>query len=257
MSDVGNFKEYINPEGKVELQISFESNKVIIEDAAKRQIIINDTQARWLGTELDAQFGGGPQNLLDSECVIIFTGPVNEESVQNAQRELLRIAFREKKNTSNKNPQITLIINTFGGMCAHGLALYDTIETVRGMGVRVCGLVQGSAFSMGSVILQACSVRLVARHSRIMVHQVTSLAFGKLNEMEDQLEESSTTNKRLAEIYAERNTCGLNNVTYWLKFMRGKDKYIDPQNAVNLGLADAIYQPLIQWDIPLDVGEKK
>ena len=94
-----------------------------------------------------------------------------------AQSELLRLAeriierIRELANDSNR--PITLYINSAGGNVTDGLAIHDSIRALVARGVEVTIVVQGMAYSMGSVVLQAASERrrLSLPHSWIMIHE--------------------------------------------------------------------------------------
>lgn len=246
-------KEYKSPEGVVQVRFIREDGKVRISDSESREVTITEVQARWLATELETEFGGGPQSTLDMDRFVFFTGTVQEDKIRDCQKELLRLAFKFKEKTKEKKVKaddigLTLYINTFGGSCAHATALIDTIEAVRGMGVPVRGIVQGTAYSAGSTILQACTTRLVARHARVMVHQVASGVMGKLDDIEESIKEAHAINRSMAEIYAERNTAGKTDPKFWVKFMAGKDKYLTGQECMTLGLADGIYRPLEEPD---------
>jgi ATP-dependent Clp endopeptidase proteolytic subunit ClpP len=246
-------KQYKNPEGDVTLRVNFEDNKVRIEDEQKHEIAISDAQCRWLATELDSHFGGGPQNL-DADRVVFFTGEVDEKAVQDCQKEMLKIAYKEFKKLEKDRGYITLFINSQGGSCVDGTALIDTIEMIRGMGIVVVGVVMGIAYSMGSGILQACSLRMVAKHGRMMLHQVSSAAWGKLDDMEHRFKETLEWNRRISEIYAERNTKGHGDVKFWERFLKGKDKYLSGQECVDLGIVDGTYRPLEGFKFPMELS---
>lgn len=245
--------EYKTPEGDTTLRVHFEKTKVRIEDEEKREIVISEAQGRWLATELDSHFGGGPQNL-DADRVVFFTGMVDEKTVHDAQKELLKIAYKEIKKKEKERGYITFFINTHGGSCIDGTALIDTIEMVRGMGIPVVGIVQGIAYSMGSGLLQACSIRMMARHSRMMLHEVSAMAWGKLDDMEHRLKETAEWNRRLCDVYAERNTVGHTDVKFWQRYLKGKDKFISGVECIELGLVDAIYRPLQSFSIPMELS---
>jgi ATP-dependent Clp protease, protease subunit len=241
-------KEYKSSDGSIQLRVEFDKNRVLIEQPDENiSMTISEPQARWLGTELDSQFGGGPKDSQAFERVVFFTGVVTEDSVVRVQRELLKLAYKEKE--SKKPQHITLMINSPGGACNHGFALVDTIEYIRGMGVPVVGIVNGVAMSMGSVLLQACSSRLISRHSRLMVHEISAGVQGKLHNIRNEVEEFERVMWMLAQVYAERNTSDKKTPEEWVAFLEGQDKYISAAEAVKLGLCDAIYEPLKNWDV--------
>ena len=79
--------------------------------------------------------------------------------------------LRELANDDRK--PITLYINSAGGNVTDGLAIHDVIRHLVSTGIEVTIVVQGMAYSMGSVVLQAASAgkRLAFPHSWIMIHE--------------------------------------------------------------------------------------
>ena len=79
--------------------------------------------------------------------------------------------LRELANDSRK--PINLYINSAGGNVTDGLALHDAIQDLVARGIQISIIVQGMAYSMGSVVLQAASPgrRLSFPHSWIMIHE--------------------------------------------------------------------------------------
>ncbi len=85
LNDIRNetIKEYINPDNKdAEVRVRFDEGKVFIRDSNHDEVTLTEAQGRWLGTELDTQFGGGGGGL-DHERLVLFTGSVNEENIKN------------------------------------------------------------------------------------------------------------------------------------------------------------------------------
>ena len=237
-----NTVELKGKNGNVEVSILHSSDAVVkIEDCNHNAISLSKDQASWLGTELNLMFN--PDDEMDR--IIILSGDVCDNSILEAQETLLSVAHREVAVNPDEPRPITLIINTFGGDCIQAFSFMDTIEYVRGMGVPVVGMVYGVAYSAGSFILQACTVRLIGRHSRILVHEVNRLMEGQLEELQQDLEETKVINKSVASIYAERNTAGNNTATYWLRFMKKNGLHsLSPEESLKYGLVDAVYKPL-------------
>src|SRR5258706_14783815 len=79
--------------------------------------------------------------------------------------------LRELASTNTK--PITIYINSAGGNVTDGLALHDSIRLIVSKGIDITIVVQGMAYSMGSVVLQAASEgrRLAFPHSWIMIHE--------------------------------------------------------------------------------------
>lgn len=244
-----NVNEYKDGSGEIDLKITIDKNEVILQGQGDHEIMISDVQARWLASALHEHFGGGPSADRETDRILFLTGEITEETVVDWQQELLRMSYREAQFAPEDRSPIIIFINTPGGYALDGLALIDTIEYIRGMGLSVYGVVQGTAFSMGSILLQACTLRLVARHGRVMVHSVRAGVCGSVEEMKAELAEIDFINSVMGDIFAERNTAGNKDPKFWLEFAHGTDKYLGAKECIALGLADAEYNPLQQWDM--------
>jgi ATP-dependent Clp protease protease subunit len=146
--------------------------------------------------------------------------------------------LRELANESNR--PISLFINSAGGNVTDGLALHDVIRYMISCGIEIRIVVQGMAYSMGSIVLQAASEgqRLAFPHSWIMIHepakwagwQSTSAAaqhLERLKQMQDQIYRilSSRSGKPLRQI---------------IRDTKRTDFYLDAQSALDYGLVDAV-----------------
>ncbi|OFW16069.1 MAG: hypothetical protein A3F70_14265 [Acidobacteria bacterium RIFCSPLOWO2_12_FULL_67_14] len=146
--------------------------------------------------------------------------------------------MRELANDSTK--PITLYLNSAGGNVTDGLALHDSIRQIVNRGVQVTIVVQGMAYSMTSVVLQAASLghRLAQAHSWIMIHepakwagwQSTSAAAQHL----DRLKQMQT---QIYEILAARSGKPLQKI---IRDTKRTDFYLDAKKAMEYGLIDGI-----------------
>src|SRR5919106_5179739 len=94
--------------------------------------------------------------------------------IGDIEKDTARQAIERLRELANDSPKpITMYINSAGGNVTDGLALHDTIREVVRRGIEVTIVVQGMAYSMGSVVLQAASEgrRLAQPHSWIMIHE--------------------------------------------------------------------------------------
>src|ERR671937_3005812 len=146
--------------------------------------------------------------------------------------------LRELANDSRK--PISLYINSAGGNVTDGLAIHDAIRHLVSIGVEITIVVQGMAYSMGSVVLQAASPgrRLAFPHSWIMIHEPAKWAgwqsttaaaqhLGRLKQMQDQI----------YKILSVRSGKPLRQI---IKDTKRTDFYLDAQNALDYGLIDAV-----------------
>jgi ATP-dependent Clp protease, protease subunit len=162
---------------------------------------------------------------------------------------------RLRELTSENNRPISLYINSAGGNVTDGLAIHDSIRHIVSCGIEVTIVVQGMAYSMGSVVLQAASDgrRLAFPHSWIMIHepakwagwQSTSAAaqhLERLKQMQDQIYNilSSRSGKPLRQI---------------IRDTKRTDFYLDAQKALDYGLIDSVVAGELPRPRQLDVKE--
>jgi ATP-dependent Clp protease, protease subunit len=161
--------------------------------------------------------------------------------VGDIEKETARACIERLRDLANDSARpITLFINSAGGNVTDGLAIHDAVRYIISRGTEVTIIVQGMAYSMGSIVLQAASdgKRLAFPHSWIMIHepakwagwQSTSAAaqhLERLKQMQDQIYKilSSRSGKPLRQI---------------IRDTKRTDFYLDAQSARDYGLIDAI-----------------
>ena len=180
--------------------------------------------------------------LLKDRIVMLDT----EVSEHTASLIVSQLLFLESENPDK---DISLYINSPGGLVTAGLAIYDTMQFIK---PDVHTIVIGQAASMGSFLAQAGAPgkRFVLPESRTMIHRVSSGTPGTRGsvhvqelEFEDArrtFEESVRINKRLTELYVRHNTAGKTYEELYelMKF----DTFLSAQQAVDMGLADQIVE---------------
>jgi ATP-dependent Clp protease protease subunit len=140
--------------------------------------------------------------------------------------------------TGRNNPEITVNIASNGGDVDAGLDIYDLLSTYPN---KVTGVVFAGARSMATIILQACSTRLVCRHSGILIHHIARKRVtldalrskGKLGRVVKQMEEQQ---KRLYDILSGRTGQTVKRI----RQVCLRDQDMTAEEAVEFGLADAI-----------------
>lgn len=112
---------------------------------------------------------------------VFLWGEVSAESVKKVSRQILLL-------DSIDNKEIQLIINSPGGSVYDGMALYDVMQSAKSPISTIC---MGMAASMGAILLNAgnAGLRKAYPYSRIMIHQPSSGAGGRLADIERQLDE--------------------------------------------------------------------
>ncbi len=172
------------------------------------------------------------------ERIIFLTGPVFDQVAAVICAQLL---FLESDNPSK---DISVYINSPGGVVSAGLAIYDTMQYIRSPVSTLC---IGQAASMGSLLLCAGAKgkRYATPNSRIMVHQPSGGAQGQAADIEIQAREILTLRKRLNEIYVRHTNQTLEAIENKLE----RDSYMSAEEARDYGLVDQVVE---NRPVPLD-----
>jgi len=176
------------------------------------------------------------------ERIIFLVGPVNDGIASLICAQLL---FLESENPKK---DISLYINSPGGVVTSGLAMYDTMQYIRPDVATVC---IGQASSMGSLLLAAGAKgkRFSLPNSRIMVHQPSGGAQGQATDIEIQAREILSLRKRLNEIYVRHTGQPLEAIEQALE----RDRFMNPEEAKVFGLIDEV---VVQRPPRADEGSK-
>jgi len=134
---------------------------------------------------------------------------------------------------------ITLALNSPGGSVFDGLALFDYIRWLVSEGHDVTTLGIGQIFSMGAVVLQAGSRRVMTPNSWLMIHEVSTVAAGKGAQIGDESKLVGRLQSQLLGILAERSEFSARQVkTRWTR----KDWYLSAQEALKHGFIDSVQE---------------
>ena len=161
--------------------------------------------------------------------IIMLEGPIGENTASVLCAQLL---FLESQDASK---DITLYINSPGGLVTAGMAIYDTMQYVKS---DIQTIVVGQACSMGSLLASAGTKgkRFMLPHSRHMIHQPLGGASGQATDVEIRANELLRWKRELTEIYEKTTGQPLDK----LKADMERDKFMTPTEAVEYGLADRV-----------------
>ena len=128
------------------------------------------------------------------ERIVFVTGPIEDYMASVITAQLLYL------EAENPKKEISMYINSPGGVVSSGLAIYDTMQYIK---PEVSTLCIGQAASMGSLLLAAGSKdkRFALPNSRIMVHQPSGGFQGQASDIERHAKEIISLRSRLNEIY--------------------------------------------------------
>ena len=161
--------------------------------------------------------------------IIMLEGGIGEHTASVLCAQLL---FLESQNSKK---DITLYINSPGGLITAGMAIYDTMEYVRS---DIQTIVIGQAASMGSLLASAGAKgkRFMLPHARHMIHQPLGGTRGQATDIEIHAKEILRWKDELIKIYEKTTGQPYDK----LKADMERDNFMTPEDAVKYGLADKI-----------------
>jgi len=163
------------------------------------------------------------------ERVIFVTGGVEDYMASLITAQLL---FLEAENPKK---EISMYINSPGGVVTSGMAIYDTMQYIRAPVATLC---IGQAASMGSLLLAAgeSGMRFALPNARIMVHQPSGGFQGQASDIERHAQEILDMRARLNKIYVEHTGQTLRKIEDALE----RDTFMTAEQAKDFGLVDEV-----------------
>ena len=165
------------------------------------------------------------------ERIIFLVGPVNDSMASLVSAQLL---FLESENPEK---EISLYINSPGGVVSDGLAIYDTMQFIQSPVSTLCF---GQAASMGSFLLAAGEKdnRFALPNSRIMVHQPSAGFQGQATDIEIHAKEVLAQKSNLNKIYSKHTGQPVEAIEEALE----RDNFMSPTDAQKFGIIDSIQE---------------
>ena len=169
------------------------------------------------------------------ERIIFLVGPVNDHMASLVSAQLL---FLESENPEK---EISLYINSPGGVVSDGLAIYDTMQFIQSPVSTLCF---GQAASMGSFLLAAGEKgkRYALPNSRIMVHQPSAGFQGQATDIEIHAKEVLAMKSNLNKIYAKHTGQPVEAIEEALE----RDNFMSPEEAQKFGIIDSIQERRVE-----------
>lgn len=164
--------------------------------------------------------------------ILFITGIIDEETVATYQAELIYLA---SQITDKTKQVIKIYINSVGGDTYSFFGLYDIMQKLTEQGYIVQTKALGLAASAAAFILLSGSPgnRFASPHSRIMIHQPSSGYYGTITDMKIDLEEGLAVKNEVIKILNKHSHQDLSEIIE-------RDKWLSPEEALKLGLIDAI-----------------
>ena len=172
------------------------------------------------------------------ERIIFLTGPFEDTMASLICAQLL---FLESENPKK---EISMYINSPGGVVTSALAIYDTMQYVKSPISTVC---MGMAASAGSLILTAGAAghRIALPNARIMVHQPSGGFRGQASDIERHAEDIIKMKRRLEDIYVRQT--GQNRET--IERTLDRDYFMTAEEAKKYGLIDSVIDKRPQEEV--------
>ncbi len=163
------------------------------------------------------------------ERIIFVTGPIEDHVASLLIAQLL---FLEAENPKK---EISMYINSPGGVVTSGMAIYDTMQFIRPPVATLC---TGQAASMGSLLLAAGEkgMRYALPNARVMVHQPSGGFQGTASDIERHAEDIIKMKRRLNEIYVKHTGQEYDTVERTLD----RDYFMTAEDAKNFGIIDEV-----------------
>jgi ATP-dependent Clp protease protease subunit len=181
---------------------------------------------------------------LRKQPVVIRVNKFDEESAKKFSD-----AMSEAQNTGQ--PIVPVVIDSYGGQV---YSLLSMVANIKASKIPVATIVQGKAMSCGALLFSfgAFGHRYMDKHATIMIHDVSTGAHGKVEEIKADAKESDRLNQWL---YREMATnCGKEE-EYFLKLIHERshaDWYLDAAEAQSHGLANHLRVPDLKLKIDVE-----
>jgi ATP-dependent Clp protease protease subunit len=173
------------------------------------------------------------------ERIIFITGPIEDGMATLVVAQML---FLEAENPKK---EISMYINSPGGLVTAGMAIYDTMQFIR---PPVSTLCCGQAASMGSLLLSAGAkdMRFALPNARVMVHQPSGGFQGQATDIMLHAQEILNLKRRLNEIYVKHTGQPIKKIEDALE----RDHFMTADAAKDFGLIDKVIEKRLEDAAP-------
>lgn len=176
----------------------------------------------------------------------IWVTKFDEESAKKFRDSVMAIA------KTDPNRPVVIYIDSYGGFVDSLATMIETIDEIPNPVITAC---IGKAMSCGAILLSHGDVRFCGRHSRVMVHEVSSGTYGDVHDMHADVQETKRLNEYFMGLLAQN--CGFKNydeVRKLIKEQDGRDRYLNAQDALDFGIVDAVGTPRVSHAIMYEIN---
>ena len=180
----------------------------------------------------------------DKDCIkkidnhIYFYCGVNKKNCLDLNIKLKELEHEllQRYNDFNAHQEyIYLHINSYGGSV---FAAFSTIDTIYNLKIPVVSIIEGAAASAGTLISVVCDYRMIYKTSFMLIHQLSSSTWGKMNELEDEMENLKNMMQKIKDIYKKHTRIADKDLDDILVH----DLWWDSEKCLNTGLVDEVKQ---------------
>jgi ATP-dependent Clp protease protease subunit len=171
---------------------------------------------------------------------VVFVGTPIDDAIANVVvAQLLHL------EAEDPDKDISMYINSPGGVVYSGLAIYDTMQFIKPDVATVCC---GVAMSMGSLLLAGGTPgkRSALPNSRILVHQPSGGFQGQASDIQIHAKEALELRRRVEEIYSHHTGKPLDEISEALE----RDRFFTPEQATDFGLVDRVMTYRNGYSVP-------
>jgi ATP-dependent Clp protease, protease subunit len=171
---------------------------------------------------------------------VVFVGtPIDDQIANVVVAQLLHL------EAEDPDKDISMYVNSPGGVVYSGLAIYDTMQFIKPDVATVCC---GVAMSMGSLLLAGGTPgkRSALPNSRILVHQPSGGFQGQASDIQIHAREALELRKRVEEIYAHHTGKPVEEISEALE----RDRFFTPEQATDFGLVDRVMSYRNGYSLP-------
>jgi ATP-dependent Clp protease, protease subunit len=165
------------------------------------------------------------------ERIIFVNGPIHDGMSSLVVAQLLHL------EAENPSKEISMYVNSPGGVVTAGLSIYDTMQYIK---PRVSTVCIGQAASMGSFLLAAGEpgMRIALPNARIMIHQPSGGARGMASDIEIQAREILRIRSRMNDLYVKFTGRSLEEIEKAMD----RDTFLEAEEAKTFGLVDKVFE---------------
>lgn len=185
-------------------------------------------------------FLGGGDTVVVKNNHIYFYGKVNNSNCLKLNMALVDVSRKlsnVRVDLQVDNLKIYLHINSFGGSV---FAALSSIDSLRNCSYPVVSIIEGAAASAATLMSVVCHERIIRRNAYMLIHQMSSGFWGKMEEIKDEFINLKKLTKKLKKIYKEHTNLNNTDSEVKLNDILKRDIWWDSRECLKYGLVDEI-----------------